>query len=554
MSADRKPRRRPRSKARPATPRVAHLLDTIALVAFAALLLLPGLGSYSLWDPDEGRHAQIARSMAADDRWLIPEIYGEPYYDKPSPYYWLLRGSFAIFGTNEVGARVPSALATLATVAVLHRFALASLGRVAAALGTAIYATTPLVVILGRYCNLDATLTLFSTLATLAWLRWLERPTARVRAAWAAMGLGTLIKGPIAILLPLLVAAAGVVDRRQVRARLWQAELWRGWLIVGTIVLPFLLAVTAADPAYPRTFLFEHNVARYFSREFEHVRGPLFFFPVLLAGFFPWWLLLPAALQAPAPSEPLRRRERDLAIWGIVVVVFFSGSRAKLAPYVLPALPGLSLWLGSRAARAFLATETPGAALAHAAWAFFLTALPVGVVGYLAVAEPVLFDRATPALIVLGSTAIAAIATWRLARSELRLPAAFALGNAIVLLAFYALAAPIVSDRASDESLARAARTLAPNMPALGYRIQPASFSFYMDETVRRADHAQDIVRASEHGSLLIVTRRQHAIDLRLAGIPLHEWLDAGRHTLFATVPPPPEPGALASSASPHLP
>ncbi|HRI49282.1 MAG TPA: hypothetical protein PLW65_03800, partial [Pseudomonadota bacterium] len=51
----------------------------------------PGLGGYPLWDPGEGRSALASREMAAAGRWVVPLLYGEPYYDKPAPFFGLLR-------------------------------------------------------------------------------------------------------------------------------------------------------------------------------------------------------------------------------------------------------------------------------------------------------------------------------------------------------------------------------------------------------------------------------------------------------------------------------
>ena len=79
--------------------------------------------------PRRGRHAAIAQELGNDGQWLVPRLYGEPYYDKPTLFYWIVRSSFATFGTNELAARLPSVLATLATLVIVHRFARDRLGR-----------------------------------------------------------------------------------------------------------------------------------------------------------------------------------------------------------------------------------------------------------------------------------------------------------------------------------------------------------------------------------------------------------------------------------------
>ena len=91
---------------------------------------------------------------------------------------------------------------------------------------------------------------------------------------------------------------------------------------------------------------------------------------------------------------------------------------------------------------------------------------------------------------------------------------------------------------ASDAAIASAARQLAPGTTILGFRIQPASLSYYSaDGAVRRARDTEEIRAAASRGPLLIVTRRRHERVLRDAGIPLYVWLDTRRHLLYATVP-----------------
>ncbi|HET9062494.1 MAG TPA: hypothetical protein VFO62_04320, partial [Candidatus Binatia bacterium] len=64
------------------TPRGEVLRDVFLALGFAALFLV-GLGRPELMDPDESRHAEIARTMLAEERFLTPRVYGEAYYDKP---------------------------------------------------------------------------------------------------------------------------------------------------------------------------------------------------------------------------------------------------------------------------------------------------------------------------------------------------------------------------------------------------------------------------------------------------------------------------------------
>ncbi len=544
----------------PPAATAAGYRDTFGVIVFAALLLLPGLAATPLLDPDEGRHAGIARWMADAGRWIRPEIYGEPYDDKPSGFYWLVRAAAVLPVAPETAARLPSALATLATAVLLHRWAFSRLGRGAAALGVAIFLTSIEVVALGRFCNLDASLSFFITAAVVAWLIFIERldrgadaaqvgaPLATggaatggaatggaatggvALAAWLAMSLGTLVKGPVAVVLPLFVATVVSGTRGRLAETLRRARPFQGMSLLALIFGGWLLAAALADPSYPINFLLKHNLSRFGSAAFEHHQGPFYFLPVLVGGFLPWSLCLPAALSAGRAEEPGRAAvERALLLWASVVVLFFSASEAKLATYVLPAFGPLSLWLGSCLTRAgdsvasrlrvaarlygaILAAGALGAALwfvacwpEHASLA--LWSIPVLVVSVLLLIRSRASAKATLARLVLANVALLGIA---------------ALG---VL--------PGAARIASDQSLARWFLTHAPHLEIMAYKAEPASLSYYSHREIRRVASIGRLVDLAARHPIALVTRLSRVKELEEAGIVFRQRIDNGRHVLL---------------------
>src|SRR5438132_7376652 len=64
------------------------------------LLLVPGVVlypclSFHLFEPDEGRYAEIPREMLARGEWVVPYLQREPYLDKPPLLYWLVMISYS---------------------------------------------------------------------------------------------------------------------------------------------------------------------------------------------------------------------------------------------------------------------------------------------------------------------------------------------------------------------------------------------------------------------------------------------------------------------------
>src|SRR5262245_51389859 len=70
---------------------------TLVLCLVTSALILPSLSAH-LFEPDEGRYAQIPREMLTRGDWIVPTLHGEPYLDKPPLFYWLVMTSYSVFG------------------------------------------------------------------------------------------------------------------------------------------------------------------------------------------------------------------------------------------------------------------------------------------------------------------------------------------------------------------------------------------------------------------------------------------------------------------------
>src|SRR5690348_15539313 len=90
---------------RPAQPEPAPRAALLILLVLPGLLLYPCLSFY-LFEPDEGRYAEIPREMLARGEWVVPYLQGQPYLDKPPLLYWLVEGSYALFGSKGWAARL----------------------------------------------------------------------------------------------------------------------------------------------------------------------------------------------------------------------------------------------------------------------------------------------------------------------------------------------------------------------------------------------------------------------------------------------------------------
>src|SRR5947209_7913811 len=225
----------------PPPPLSAHVRLPLLLLA-AVLAMAFDLGGYPLFDPDEGRNAEVAREMAQTNDYLLPHFDGLPYLDKPIVYFASAAAVMEVLGPTETAARLPAFLFTLATLIIVVWFVRRRWGTDAGWLAALALATMPLVLAYARTTIMDSALAFCTTLAILAF--WDERPVL----AWAAIGLGSITKGPVAILIPLATLMPYTLLTGGKLRRLFPLA---GLGVFGLVALPWFLAVSRRVPEFP---------------------------------------------------------------------------------------------------------------------------------------------------------------------------------------------------------------------------------------------------------------------------------------------------------------
>lgn len=313
-----------------------------------AMIFFYRLGAPGLMDPDEGRYAEIAREIFVLKDWLVPHLNFFPYLEKPPLVYWLTALGFKLFGYNEWAARLPSAVSALGGLFLAYGLGRVIWGPGAAFLGAAVLATTAGYVALGRILTLDMTFSFLVNLGIgLGYLALRQQQSRLWPWAYAALALAVLTKGPAALVLAGLIWGCWVlIQHRHWKSLTSLIQPWI-WLLLIVLVLPWFVYLQWRIPEYFRFFILEQHFGRFLTPAIHP--EPFFYFgPVLLGLLLPWTFLLPWAVWG-----GWRERDPDkdfLLIWAGVVLVFFSLSRGKLAPYVLPSLLPLALLLGGRLA------------------------------------------------------------------------------------------------------------------------------------------------------------------------------------------------------------
>ena len=313
-----------------------------------------------------------------------------------------------------------------------------------------------------------------------------------------AVGVATLVKGPVGFVVPGLILSAFFLSegRPDALRRLFAP---RNLLVVAAVVLPWFLGVSYLFPDFPSYGVVHESILRFTTDEF-HRDQPFYFYPaVLLGGFFPWSLFLAdPLLRAWRAYRQLESIERLSLLWIAVVLIFFSLSHSKRPGYLLIVAVPVAL-LSSRCFEAALRNPRAAVAKALARASLSLGVFSLGAAAALAlvVSLPQLSKAAAqldatvaeeltlhPVLFV-GAFLLAAglaLRGWRTGSARVAFAAFALLPLAGVVIGFGPMAR--VAERRSARSLATAVDSLAQGADIVCVRCFPISLPFYLGRTI----------------------------------------------------------------------
>jgi 4-amino-4-deoxy-L-arabinose transferase-like glycosyltransferase len=330
-----------------------------------AWLVLGAAAAVRLWlaavmpltDTTEARFGEMARKMVETGSWLVPQHdYGVPYLAKPPLAMWASAAGIALFGHGELAPRLLILAATLGFCVLLYRCARRWLGAAAAVTTLLVLGTSLLFFVSAGTVMTDMLLTVCVGAALLAFFeRWRGgTPLAEV-GLYAAVGLGLLVKGPLAAVLvgvPIVVWSIALGRSREV----WRRFAWlRGGLLALAIAAPWYAAAELRTPGFLRYFIVGEHLQRFlvpawggdlYGRAHDVPQGAALVFFAFAA--LPWIVLAPLLLWKDRAHVAARfRDQRELIVLLLAAsatpLALFAFAGNVIWPYVLPSLPPAAL-------------------------------------------------------------------------------------------------------------------------------------------------------------------------------------------------------------------
>ncbi len=469
----------------------------IAAASVCLVGLLYNFSGYPLLDPDEGRNAEIAREMEVSGDFVLPHLNGLPYLDKPVVYFAVGAASIRLLGPTVLGARLPSLLFTLATVAVVAWFGKRLFGPTAAWTAALATAATPFTLAYSRTVIMDSAASLFMVTAIACFYFSIDSAGQKGDAvtqektgwwttlAWVSIAFGVLTKGPVALAVPLMIAVPFAIWRRTWRAIVDPLAV----LIFAAIVAPWVYAVSLRVPDFMQYAIVTETARRLTTDELQRT-GPFWYFLVIFpAAALPWSLVATVGLRKIGRWRDnyanMDGRVVYLLLWIIVPLIFFSLSQSKRPQYVLPLVPAVALIVS--AAWSDDNGRQPGARTAATALAllgaFFLAG--AGFIHELVPATPAVAAAIPSTAIVLGIAYLTAgLLGWFAANNRQALLLAFSIPMATIPISSRTLMSEIGSDRSAAQIAQAIDQVAGPNTRVVGIEAFPPSLPFYLRRTI----------------------------------------------------------------------
>lgn len=305
------------------------------IALFGALLFIPFIGHAPLFDWDEVNFAESAREMLLTHNFSQVQINFHPFWEKPPLFIWLQAGSMSVFGVNAFAARLPNALVGVVTLLVLFDTGKRYFNERFGFWWVLVYAGSILPFTYFKSGIIDPIFNLFIFLGILQMVNIANGATTKRHYVLAGLffGLAVLTKGPVGILVPMLVFAVWMIVYRRYKPFNLTGLLLLGAVAFLVSTLWYGVETLRHGPWFLQQFI-AYQIRLLTTSDSGH-GGPIYYHAVvLLLGCFPASFLLFMAFGNAQESD---NRQHALKRWMVllfwVVLVLFSLVKTKIVHY-----------------------------------------------------------------------------------------------------------------------------------------------------------------------------------------------------------------------------
>ncbi len=347
--------------------------EYLKLAAFTLLCFFAftyNLSEVPPYHSDENFYVTSTRNMIDSGDYLTPVYHDKKRFAKPILFYWLVAASYKAFGVSLFSARLVSAFFGALCIPLVYTIARRLFGRRTAMLSVLLLPGCYLHYQIARWAITDMALNFFILLAIYFFIRGLRDDPGRgasIYLAYACMGIGFMIKGPPAVLIPALALGIFILilfDRKIFS----QLRLLSGTAILLALITPWFATMLSI---HGEEFKDHILGAEFRDRIIHDTPFSLYYLGATLRYYLPWSLFFIAALVVRFTTNPglaaatskknehlmslpetlrfrfTELREKDhqpflfCLAWILGPLLLFTLFRIEHSRYLLPTLPAI---------------------------------------------------------------------------------------------------------------------------------------------------------------------------------------------------------------------
>jgi 4-amino-4-deoxy-L-arabinose transferase-like glycosyltransferase len=292
--------------------------------------------------------ALVVKEMLTSGHWLRPTLLGSDFASYPPFFYWCAGLLAYLFQPSELFLRLPSVLAAGVLLAGTYWWIKQRSGPSAAFRGVIVLGSTYLFFQQAIHIHVDMVFAAMFSLIIFAFDGF-RRPDKGVRLpgillAGLAMGLASLTKGPLGILLPgAILTLDSLIRERWLDFKALAASGLTSVLVFGAWSFIYASASGTDNLLY---FFWHQNVDR-FLESASHQRPIVYYLLNFPLDALPWTPFVALALFWSV--KRLRQADRQVMlpiIWFVLGFIFFSLASSKRSVYLLPLYPAVAALVG----------------------------------------------------------------------------------------------------------------------------------------------------------------------------------------------------------------
>ena len=196
---------------------------------------------------DENFYVTTSRNMVESGDYITPVYHDKKRFAKPILFYWLVATSYKTFGINLYSARLVSAIFGTLCVPLVYIIARRIFDKQTAIISAVLLPGCYLHSQLSRWAITDMTLNFFILSAIYFFISGLYNTSSKgtpYYLAYICMGIGFMIKGPLAIIIPTFVIGVFILTAYDWE-KFYQLRLGYGIVILTAIIFPWFYKMLA---------------------------------------------------------------------------------------------------------------------------------------------------------------------------------------------------------------------------------------------------------------------------------------------------------------------